>query len=647
MIKFIKNILLLLIVIAGFVLQAEWFQNQLTNYSGYYMMSAINTANEEMDEFLSDAESLAEDYGVSIFAYYYDAGSHYNSTVYIFGDSNEIREDIKNAAGIEEGTYTALISGKTEVIFLPFINYAEYSSLVYQTHIYYIGSEENIQTIYEELSEKYDINAPAITGHAGKSGVIMFWSMTAAIMFIFNAIDVLRRKKEVVLRRAFGENAGLIVFKTIIFDIVSYAVIYLLGHLIVFNFVSGEFARKEALEIYLAGCLISLLPYFFFLVFDVRKAFSNASSGRGILWGMYGLKLLSCGCCVFMISTSISSLGNGILSDSEFLEEYYNYNFIYADFVSYDDINKEQLFWDRFYESEADTLNPAICISVLESTHEYIFVNNNASNLLQDLSDYTDYIKGDSDVVIFVPSGIKSSSLKETAFSNLSTCFSENTSNLNIQYIEYSGRKKFLYLDYSSTGIINTAINPVVIYQNNPDIEVDMAWLSLYGANTIMLEADRNEIEDLIYEYAGEDVSVRIIATNVYDAYEYSRSAAIKLLLFTILISAVMMTLEVIILLAVNSMEFRISAMEISLKKIFGYGLYERHKRLFLISMISDFAVITAVCVLSALLVPGFSLLAGITTGSAELAAVAIILCSNAVRLENESLHKVLKGGCL
>ena len=100
MIKFIKNILLLLIVIAGFVLQAELFQNQLTNYSGYYMTSAINTANEEMDAFLSDAEILAEDYGVSIFAYYYDAGSHYNSTVYIFGDSNEIREDIKNAAGI-------------------------------------------------------------------------------------------------------------------------------------------------------------------------------------------------------------------------------------------------------------------------------------------------------------------------------------------------------------------------------------------------------------------------------------------------------------------------------------------------------------------------------------------------------------------
>lgn len=46
-------------------------------------------------------------------------------------------------------------------------------------------------------------------------------------------------------------------------------------------------------------------------------------------------------------------------------------------------------------------------------------------------------------------------------------------------------------------------------------------------------------------------------------------------------------------------MEFRLSSMEISLKKVLGYSFYERHKRFIFVNLIENIAVVILICIVS------------------------------------------------
>ena len=49
--------------------------------------------------------------------------------------------------------------------------------------------------------------------------IFIIWGMIIALMIVLNVIEVVRRKKEVVVRVSLGESAGFIAFKVALFDV--------------------------------------------------------------------------------------------------------------------------------------------------------------------------------------------------------------------------------------------------------------------------------------------------------------------------------------------------------------------------------------------------------------------------------------------
>ena len=104
--------------------------------------------------------------------------------------------------------------------------------------------------------------------------------------------------------------------------------------------------------------------------------------------------------------------------------------------------------------------------------------------------------------------------------------------------------------------------------------------------------------------------------------------------------------LDIAIIISEVKMEFRLNAMEISLKKVLGYRFYERHKRFISVNLLENIAVVILICIVSLFISNasvGIALLVGALLTIIEMA----IIFTNVMWVEKTNISKSLKGGCL
>lgn len=324
--KHVRNILLLIAIVFGFVMQAEIYQNELGNFNGaYYLMSRYTTSNNnnDMDSFLADAEDVAETHNVHIFSIFNQRVSNYQTTLYIYGDDAVVRDSLKRTMDIEEKTYTALMSGITVIEFKDFEE-AKNTGSGQEIMISYIGDDNDIFATYQDLAKDYSITQPEYWQSTETDMMFIVWGLVAILMIMLNVVEVIRRQKEVVVRASLGENAAVIALKSAATDILSYAALFILAKLLVSQFISGAYEEHLVLAVYCAGSVLSVIPYVAFTRFDVKKAFANASDKKGMLYLLNGLKVLATAMTIFTITTNLSSIQGNLLTSSTLLENHYD-----------------------------------------------------------------------------------------------------------------------------------------------------------------------------------------------------------------------------------------------------------------------------------------------------------------------------------
>ena len=100
------------------------------------------------------------------------------------------------------------------------------------------------------------------------------------------------------------------------------------------------------------------------------------------------------------------------------------------------------------------------------------------------------------------------------------------------------------------------------------------------------------------------------------------------------------------IIVTVSRLEFRENAMKISLMKIFGYNLFERHKTLLKMIVVENFVILVGMLIYSLLSVQtevGISILVSSFMALIEFT----IIFFNITIVEKTNIPKSLKGGCL
>ena len=283
--KHIRNILLLITIIFGFVMQAEVYQNMLWNFNGaYYLSSQYTSVDNDLDSFIADAEKVAQEHNVHIFSTFNRRVSNYQTRLSIYGDDATIRDSLKNKMDIEEKTYTALISGITIVEFENF-NEVKNTGNGQAIMLSYIGDNDDVIATYQDLAETYSITQPEFWQSTETDMMFIVWGLVAILMIVLNVVEVIRRQKEVVVRASLGESAAIIALKSAVVDIISYIVLFVLAKLLVAQFISGAYENKLVLAVYCIGAVLSVVHYCVFVRFDVRKALAFVLFGSFMLSG--------------------------------------------------------------------------------------------------------------------------------------------------------------------------------------------------------------------------------------------------------------------------------------------------------------------------------------------------------------------------
>lgn len=647
--KIIKNIFLFCFLIFGFIMQSEVFQNELFNFStAYYKASSFEVSTENIQDFLEHAQKASSKNNVEVFTYYKEIKSKFRFTLHIYGDSDVIRKSIKDVANVEEKEYTSLISGITDVKYHD-LKELEPESVNYENFICYIGDDDAVNSTYKDLEAKYNLTSPQYWNATEKDMIIIVWGMISLLMIIMNLVEVIRRKKEIAVRVLFGESVSSIVFKTAIINLVSSIVLFILAKLLMLNFISGAYENKLIILIYLLGVALSTLPYFIFYSMDIKKLLSNATDEKGSMYLLYALKLIAGALTIITLITNISSINGNLFADGSLLKSYYNANYLRVQTEGFD-LDKEQKFWDEVYEKEYSVMNPSICINILNGKNDVVFVNNNGKDMLQGFKESVEKESLDeNDLIIFIPKGKSYEENKMLAYDRLDFCFKypkEDFKDWKIKYVEYSDYKYFSYLDNNSIDGIERTKNPIIIYQLNNDLKIDGANLQSYKGEAILFNTTKENLEEICSKY--EDIlgNYNQVITNVEDQYNYNHTFLVKLLAFLSSLCVVIIFLDIAIILAVSQLEFRRNAMKISLMKILGYGIFNRHKSFLSLIMIENLVIFTGFLILS-LISKRIDTEITILVSALVILIEFIIIIFNIIRIERTNVQKSLKGGCL
>lgn len=653
--KHIRNILLLITIIFGFVMQAEVYQNMLWNFNGaYYLSSQYTSVDNDLDSFIADAEKVAQEHNVHIFSTFNRRVSNYQTRLSIYGDDATIRDSLKNKMDIEEKTYTALISGITIVEFENF-NEVKNTGNGQAIMLSYIGDNDDVIATYQDLAETYSITQPEFWQSTETDMMFIVWGLVAILMIVLNVVEVIRRQKEVVVRASLGESAAIIALKSAVVDIISYIVLFVLAKLLVAQFISGAYENKLVLAVYCIGAVLSVVPYCVFVRFDVRKAFANASDKKGMFYLLNGLKVIATAMTIFTITTNLSSIQGNLFTSSDILENHYKDSYfgimmLDAPFEENDEESVEVKFWNELYENEYNNINPVICIgSQIGDMGNYIFVNHNAKDMLQGFSDKLTEDDEKADMVVFIPKGRNVESYKNTAKEEI-VSLAKNAEELRVVYKEYSGTEKFYYLNSNREEAVDglsRVTNPIIIYQANESVTLNGGYIETGTYNgEVIYSSDESTIRDIANKYSSQLGSHYFMLTNVGEDYSYSHNFLVKLIRFISSLCILVLLLDIAVIVSEVKMEFRLRSMEISLKKVLGYRFYERHKRLISVNLIENLIVVLIVCIASMFMSNASALIALIIGALLTIIEMAIIF-TNILWVENTNISKSLKGGCL
>ena len=657
--KYIKIIVLVILLFLGFALENEIYMNELWNFDcAYFRVTQYDyfADDNERSEFIGCVAECADKYDLGVFTVRISIIDNYSYRMDFFGNEKAV-ENINRYFEIDEKTYNSLVSGKTEVVFHGFLDLAEYDNR-YVSSVSFIGEDENIDKLYNEVISDYEISYPKVIGGSDKDVIYIVWSMIASIMFTLTVFEVIYRKKEITLRLSFGENVWAIIGKSILKEMVIDCAVYFFVHKIVFSIISGEFMAKDTFMILIIGGVVSSLLYFDYAVYDMKKVFSNVKNSETFLGINYFIKICITCITIFSISTSIEMVNDNYIAadDNSIISRYGDYSFVKVrnlipvKMETLEERDKQffeiynSIFVDYFESSD-----PIICSVMLEDDFRnisYVVANKNAENIV---ADFLESAGVDTDtyaeVVYILPDFLNSEFDLSLAEECLASMVSE-AEELTSQKIYYSAGSNFTCIERDSTYGIRTVEDPVIIWFRDDSKCEDDRFLDPGLINDTIFYLTEDDYENILCRYQIEENGFELSMTTVSKSYEIKNSIFRRTVQFCSSLSVFFMILQTVLLISVNALEYQLNAVELALKKIYGYGTVRKNIRQIILGPVMDIVfggVVWLICEVFKLLRTNVCIQLGIGIAFIEL----IVMLINIALSEKRSTVKTLKGGCL
>ena len=658
--KKIKIIVIYLLITIGFMFSGELFILYLDGFQESYYQSGFDFVNREADieeeEVIQDFLNAGKAYDVDFFFLDSKIISAYAKEITIFGTPNALKT--LQAKGILEGKHNSLFMGETQVRYEDFSNIKTIEKF---KDSYYIGDQSQLEAMRlfkASLVDKYSGGLPKLFSSDKETWLNLFsvWFIIFGLILLLTIYEIISLKKEIMVRITLGEDVRAVFGKNALADIAILAsallsVPFLLSSLSNSNVLFKIQTLAPAFMVFMiANTLINAA----ILRINFKKDIVTRRSGGGLLAANYILKTMTTILTLIILSSNFAILAQGYLmhKQGDFFSAHKDYSYYKLNYRVNNHLGKtisdtetmNQEFYKRFQKF---SLQYNDLTANYSSPYPVILINRNSFKEISRLNNaLVEAIQSaDEDYYILIPPGISEDSLEYTIANHIFTTFLGRNIDSSIKTKLYDDDISLVGVHNMEKYVSQPMENPIILFNNTiQQIDESQADKAMYYAYSTMYNIPEQDFNNFIEEYQLSDQIV--VKSNVLDVYEYNWAIMSRNMKLIVILSFFLLALEIALISFLIKLEYRFNAMELALKKVLGYSLYARNKRLILITLVVFLLSIILAFFLRGLL--GIAEGANLIWGGLILLAVELVLIAKkAGAMEKANVPAILKGRVL
>lgn len=655
--KTIKYIISLCIIFIGMLIIGESHIFRLNNFYTEFDNTTLylqkNTTNKEMAK---DILNSAKNNEVEVFTYMKSPRSIFLNEYVIYGTSN-VKSYINNNLDISEKKYTSLFLGEVDFKFKDIKSITSFKDV---HNFYVIGNPNSVHQFKMELIDKYAGNHPqkGYVSNDLRNTAICIWLLIIGVTLLLTYYDTILQKKENLIRVTMGESIHKIVWKNVLVDsfflLLAFGLIlYILSK---YTYVFYQF--KISLILFFLLLIFNGLIYLNLYFYKLKEAFSNTSSSKKLLSLNYGLKFVTIIITIFVISSNIALIFQAydLYKQKPFFESYSNYDYTRLEYRlienedgSITDNQQDGIVQEKFYRQFFNKFNATLLTNVSDLLDTNgILANKNAFKYLSQKIRELNKPNLDKDIYFLIPDKMSDNTEIINQMKNAIEFYEGEGFTYNYDVIYYKDNIDIVHIDENYTYGSQLVENPVIIYNNVNRAElktpISKDTQNVNYVHDIMYDISNKEFNNFIKQ---NDLQGQIVTkTNVMDSYNKNWNNAKRVLYINLIFTILVLILEFIVITSIIKLEYEVNSIELSIKKVLGYSMLEKNKKIILITFITTIISIISTLIAASVLHLDETLylaVGGIVILVLELVVIGFYI----YKIERSKIQKILKGGNL
>lgn len=606
--KTLKVILSLILILVGVSVNCELmvFKNESALKSNSHASYEFYGSKNEITKNITE---IAYNHGIAVYIAEYS-----DDLVGEYGYRIALINSEVGKPDIFLGKYNDLFFTKVEYVY---IDISQIKKINDNTHLYFIGKKENIDSFNKDLSNIYkNINFDYNNDYSNSIEVIIFlvWLTIALQLFLITAYEVITSKKEIFIRMIYGDSVLKFILSNILIDAIIYMSVFFIASYLLLKITCISICLVYILKIIGIISAFNGILYLSFLRFDSRAVNKDRYSSKILMYNN-SFKFISNIICIFsvIISLSVSEIAEGYIKVDSFVNEFKDYHL--CEFYSSPQSDKHSLtdtasateiINEKIYREHFEDLKPLLFTNTIiykdfsEEITSFEIPNNLCCNymltnvyaydyLCSQIPKFSDF-KLTSDICILIPSFFSPEQKEEmidTSLSIVENWYGEHF-RFDYQIFEYNNDIRLPSINGMNLYRFRMNSNPAIIYNSVKANTINTPLYEVSNGNyikNILYLLDDDSVEIIKKEYS-KDIGI-ISSINLYDYYiqECLKFKSAAYLIYFIIIAFLFINLSTCITSII--INYKINSVELAIKKIHGFSIIGKNKNIILMDFIS------------------------------------------------------------
>lgn len=589
--KKIKYILSGLLIIAALIFNGEVFVLYLDNFQNSFFRASFSFENLDhsitQEDILKDFQSASENNQVDYFFIHSKIESSYLKTMTIYGTEKSF--DWIRAKGIKEGNYRSLFMGKVDI---KFKNIREITHMKRYSKIYFAGSDSQLNDFREfkiDLISKYGGGFPKKYGSDKElwANMLTVWFIVFGLILLMTLYEIIDSRKENAIRFFLGQSIKGLIFRHILRDASILSLIFILGNQVLSRLTYSPFKIEVIGPLFLGFILVNSLFYGLMLHVNFKKNLSMQIKPVVLIGVNYFIKIIFTVMALLIVSGNLFSIMEciNLYGQKGFFESFKNHNYYNVSYKVHENLDlQNKMTSDFYYKYHDQSLHFEDCTVHFSKTYPLLIVNAPAMSVLKSKYPFlNDYIGNDA-FLILAPQKIKGEEEIDR--------FIEDSYNASFGILGKSYREPAYYdQNLNVVGIYNGVTcktsqykNPIIIYYDSNVLKEEMKHFD-FSFESMMFDISDSEFNEFIRVFQLENEVAS--KTNVFESYKERWASSFRSSRLLAILSLFILVLNFGMDVMILKTHYRYDAIEIALKKIHGYTLFEQHGPLFVTIILS------------------------------------------------------------